>query len=32
MMVENAAWEKEPPVIRVILNWAEELGASEPVR
>jgi hypothetical protein len=32
LMVENAAWEKEPPVIRVILNWAEELGASEPVR
>jgi serine/threonine-protein kinase len=25
LMVENAAWEKEPPVIRVILNWAEEL-------
>jgi Tol biopolymer transport system component/predicted Ser/Thr protein kinase len=32
LMVENAAWEKEPPVIRVILNWAEELGASEPAR
>lgn len=28
LMVENAAWEKEPPVIRVILNWAEELRAK----
>ena len=25
LMIENAAWEKEPPVIRVILNWDEEL-------
>lgn len=25
LMVENAFWEKEPPVIRVIMNWAEEL-------
>ncbi len=25
LMVEGAAWEKEPPVIHVILNWAEEL-------
>jgi hypothetical protein len=28
LMVERAAWEKEPPVIRVILNWAEELQAK----
>ncbi len=25
VMLEPAAWEKEPPVIHVILNWAEEL-------
>jgi serine/threonine-protein kinase len=28
LMIERAAWEKEPPVIRVILNWAEELRAN----
>jgi hypothetical protein len=28
LMIENAAWEKEPPVIRVILNWSEELRAK----
>jgi len=27
LMVEKAAWEREPPVIHVILNWAEELNA-----
>ncbi len=27
LMVENAVWEKEPPVIHVILNWTEELRA-----
>lgn len=28
LMVENAAWEKEPAVIRVILNWSQELRAK----
>ncbi len=31
-MIENAAWEKEPPVIRVILNWSEELRAKGGIR
>ncbi len=25
VMTEPAAWEREPPVIHVVLNWAEEL-------
>jgi Tol biopolymer transport system component len=25
VMIERAAWEREPPVIHVILNWNEEL-------
>jgi eukaryotic-like serine/threonine-protein kinase len=25
LMIEKASWEKEPPVIHVILNWPEEL-------
>jgi serine/threonine-protein kinase len=29
LMVEKAAWEREPPVIHVILNWAEELSTNE---
>jgi dipeptidyl aminopeptidase/acylaminoacyl peptidase len=28
LMVERAAWEKEPPVIHVVLNWALELTAG----
>jgi len=24
-MIQRAAWEKEPPVIHVILNWAQDL-------
>lgn len=32
LMIENAAWEKEPPVIRVILNWSEELRAKGGIR
>jgi hypothetical protein len=27
-MIEPATWEKEPPVIHVILNWTEELQAG----
>ena len=27
-MLERAAWEKEPPVIHVVLNWAQELAAE----
>ena len=28
-MIEQAAWEKEPPVIHVILNWAGNLRAKD---
>ena len=28
VMVEPAAWEKESPVIHVVLNWADELRAK----
>jgi hypothetical protein len=28
VMIEKAAWEKEPPVIHVILNWAKEFQAK----
>ncbi len=28
LMIEKASWEKEPPVIHVILNWSEELRAK----
>ena len=28
LMLERAAWEKEPPVIHVVLNWAQELEAG----
>lgn len=27
-MIERAAWEDEPPVIHVALNWAAELRAK----
>jgi hypothetical protein len=27
LMIERPAWEREPRVIQVILNWAEELRA-----
>ena len=28
VMIKKAEWEKEPPVIHVILNWSEELRAK----
>ncbi len=28
IMLEKASWEKEPPVIHVILNWAEDLSSK----
>ncbi len=28
LMLERAAWEREPPVIHVILHWTEELRAK----
>jgi len=29
LMIERSAWEREPRVIQVILNWAEELRAMD---
>jgi serine/threonine-protein kinase len=26
LVIERAAWEKEPPMIQVVLNWADELA------
>jgi hypothetical protein len=29
LLIERAAWEREPPVIRVILHWADELRRGD---
>jgi len=31
-MLEKAVWEKEPPVIHVIVHWADELAAASEAR
>ncbi len=32
VMIEPAAWEREPPIIHVVLNWAGELAAQTAAR
>lgn len=32
LMIEKAPWEREPPVIQVILNWSEELKTERATR
>ncbi|MFO0963691.1 MAG: protein kinase [Phycisphaerales bacterium] len=32
LMIERPAWDRQPPVIHVILNWAKELAAKAPTK